>query len=151
MSRARPTIVPARIVAGRTKLTESSDDVTTTPGAALVKIEQASGRSVTNAIVPDRNTPAPDCHHTLAGIAALAIPTPTCVRRIPVSFISGASGSLRSTLARIIARPERSSTSGPQNGPRGGSRSMSGTISVMNGSLCPDDDVHHDDQCEQDE
>src|SRR2546430_5822219 len=127
MSRARPMIDWLLIVAGRTKLTDSSDDATETPAGAPVSTAQESGRSATNAIVPARNTPAPDCHQTLAGIDALATPIPASDRRRPVSFAAGGSGRVWSMKARSISSPDFSRTSGPQTEPRGGSRRTIGT------------------------
>src|SRR5438270_8045207 len=133
MSLARPTIEPLRIVPARTKLTASSEDVTSDPAGAAVNTALARARSATKAIEPAKNTPAPDCHQRLAGIAALATPGPLSVRRRPVSFVSGGSGSARSTLARMISRPVFARTSGPQSSPLGASRSMIGAIASLTG------------------
>jgi hypothetical protein len=120
-------IVWLRGVGTRRKLTESSDVVTPIPAGALVSTEPLSAISATKAIVPARNTPAPDCHHREAGIHALAIPRPTSDSRRPVSFVTGASGSRRSRLARSRSSPGVWSTSAPQVAPCGTSRTMSGT------------------------
>src|SRR5262245_22573317 len=99
-------IVWLRIVGTRRKLTDSSDVVTPNPAGALVSTDAPSGMSATSAVVPARKTPAPDCHQGLAGIQALAIPSPTSDSLRPVSLVIGGSGSSRSRLARNISRPD---------------------------------------------
>jgi hypothetical protein len=92
MSRARPISVWLRIVAARRELIESSEEATPTLAGAVLRTAQPSGRSATNATVPEKKTPAPVCHHGLAGIATLAIPWPTSDSRRPVRRLIGASG-----------------------------------------------------------
>jgi hypothetical protein len=120
-------IVWLRGVGTRRKLTESSDVVTPIPAGALVSTELLSAISATKAIVPARKTPAPDCHHKVAGIHALATPRPTSDSRRPVNFVTGAAGSRCSRLARSRSSPGVRSTSAPHVPPCGASLTMSGT------------------------
>src|SRR5215472_8019186 len=106
-------IVWLLIVAARRKLTESSVVVTPIPAGALVSTDEPRARFATKAVVPARKTPAADCHQALAGIQALASPSPTSDRRRPVSLVTGGSGSRRSRLARPPPPPRRCSTSAP--------------------------------------
>jgi hypothetical protein len=120
-------IVWLLVVGTRRKFTESSDVVTPIPAGALVRTEPLSAMSATKAVVPAKNTPAPDCHHVVAGIHALAVPRPISDNRKPVSFVTGASGSRRSRLARSRSSPGVCSTSAPHVAPCGLSLTMSGT------------------------
>src|SRR5215467_13609386 len=123
-------IVWLLIVAARRKLTESSVVVTPIPAGALVSTDEPSARFATKAVVPARKTPAADCHQALAGIQALAIPSPTSDRRRPVSLVTGGSGSRRSRLARSSSNPGSCSTSAPHVDPCGALLTVSGITSA---------------------
>src|SRR5512133_1278378 len=120
-------IVRLLIVGARRKLTESSEVVTPVPAGALVSTDAPRAVSATNAVVPARKTPAPDCHHGLAGIQAVAIPSPTSDSRRPVSLVIGGSGSFRSRFARKTSSPDMRTTSPLQVSPCGDSLTMNGS------------------------
>jgi hypothetical protein len=83
-------IVWLRIVAGRRKFNEISEVEMTVRGGALVSTAPPSAESATNASTPAAKTPAPVCHHGLAGIATVAVPRPTSVKRTPERWTNGA-------------------------------------------------------------
>ena len=56
---------------------DSWDVATKRWGGRVVWMAPPSAASEANANTPPVNTPAPDCHHGLVGIAVVAVPTPT--------------------------------------------------------------------------
>jgi hypothetical protein len=69
---------------------DSCEVATNRFGGSVVWMAPPSAASATNAVTPPVNTPAPDCHQGVAGMADVAVPTPTSVNSSPVRWNSGA-------------------------------------------------------------
>ena len=70
------------------------------PFGSVVKTAPASAASATNPSVPPANTPAAVCHHALAGIDQVEIPTEASSTTRPLRCVSGGAGSFFSMKSR---------------------------------------------------